>query len=112
MSGDEADHNHGNARYVVKTLEWRDRSVDPFMLTLDALHLSTRFNPDGSVGRGKLPHPRIHNTDRPSTPGNPVPGMPRNFYASPWFNLLPEFERRALRVKPSVDLSFSPAVAR
>ncbi|KAJ7150001.1 hypothetical protein C8R43DRAFT_1128067 [Mycena crocata] len=112
MSGDEADHRNGNARYVAKTLAWRASVVDPVMATLDALHLSTRFNPDGSAGRGKFPRARIRKTARPPTPGNPVPGLPQNFYAPAWLSSLPKFELRALKMKPAVDLSFSPAIVR
>ncbi|KAJ6482312.1 hypothetical protein C8R47DRAFT_1217968 [Mycena vitilis] len=112
MSGDEADHQHGNARYVAQTLEWRADIVSPFVSTLDDLHLSGRFNGDGSAGRGKFPHVRIRNTARPPTPGNPPPKLPRNFYDSAWVASLTDFERRALKMKPSVNLDFSPAVLR
>ncbi|KAJ7073340.1 hypothetical protein B0H15DRAFT_957250 [Mycena belliarum] len=112
MSGDEAEHRHGNPRYVVKSLEWRDPTVDLFMTTFDDLHLSTRFKPDRSAGRGKFPHARIRKTARPPVPGNPPSGLPSNFYAANWVASLPDIERRALQMGPSVDLSFSPEILR
>ena len=113
MSGDEADHRQGNPRYIKKKWAWRNESeVDPFVHTLSCLHLATRFNPDGSAGRGAFPHVRISGTAREPEPGKPQPRLPRNFYARSWLKSLQPAERDALEMQPSVPLTFSPYIAR
>ncbi|KAJ7243127.1 hypothetical protein B0H12DRAFT_1236554 [Mycena haematopus] len=109
MSGDERSHAHGNARYVVKTLDWRQ--TVPLFSTLDSLHLSTRFNAE-SAGPGKFPHPRIRNTARPPQSGKPVSGLPRNLYNPDWLAKQTALERRRLKIKPDIDMTISPDLLR
>lgn len=112
MSEDETEHVRGEPRYVVRTPAWRDPQISVWLQTFDALHLSTRFNPDNTAKRGKFPRLRIRNTNRGSIKGKPVPGLPSNFYRKQWLAKCDKFELRALDIQPPLDLSFSPYIMR
>lgn len=112
MSGDETDHRTGEVRYIVVKYEWRSSELDDWLKTFDFLHLSTRFTPEGRARRGKFPRPRIRNTARPARLGNPVSGLPENFYDSQWLAGLESYEREELDIQPPIDLSFTPYITR
>ena len=112
MSGDETDHHNGELRYVVKTLEWRSKEAKDFFMTLDWLHLSTRFGASGRATRGKFPHPRVHNSGRAPVKGKPVAGLPSNFYNKEWIRTLSPLELQELKRLPKVDLTFSKDIMR
>lgn len=112
MSGDESDHRRGERRYIVKTLEWRNPAISSWLLTFDALHLSTRFNTTNTSKRGNFPVHRIRNTNRPAVASEAVPGLPSNFYNKRWLETLDQFEHMALSMKPPINLSFSPYIQR
>jgi hypothetical protein len=111
MSGDETDHRQGNLNYVVRPPVWRNSEIEPFFMALDDLHLSTRFSSNGRAKRGKFPHPRIR-SGRPPIPGGGIPGLPVNFYDPRWLRTLTNFERKELKIKPSIDLELSPYLIR
>ena len=111
MSGDETDHRQNNLNYVVRPPVWRSSEIEPFFMALDDLHLSTRFSSNGRAKRGKFPHPRIR-SGRPPIPGGGVPGLPVNFYDPRWLRTLTGFERKELKIKPSIDLELSPYIIR
>ncbi|KAJ7798973.1 hypothetical protein B0H14DRAFT_2617463 [Mycena olivaceomarginata] len=44
ISEDEAEHAHGNPRYIIYEPAWRSSEFGMLMRTLDSLHLAGRFN--------------------------------------------------------------------
>lgn len=112
MSEDEKEETRGGPRYVVRDLIWRSDELGLIETTLDYLHLSTRFKPNGKPRRGKFPHLRTRNTARPSIPGHPPKHMPRNCYAPGYLDTLDPWELRSLDVQEPIDLSLSSALLR
>jgi hypothetical protein len=113
VSGDESDHANGQKILLITDLSWRskDPKVITFFRTFDHIHLSDRFNSTGRAGRGQFPHPRVPSR-RKERHSNPVPGLPENFYDADFLDDLDHFERKALKIQPAIDLTFTPEVQR
>ncbi|KAF4603288.1 hypothetical protein EYR38_003701 [Pleurotus pulmonarius] len=112
MSGDETELDKAHGRvHAVKHPSWRSTSVElnNWLRGLDALHMSTRFNPDGRPRRGAFPHRRIRGRSEES-PSNPAHGLPHNFYSSKFLQTLDKYELKQLKMKPEITLSFPPAI--
>ena len=112
ISGDKTDHHNGELRYLVKPLEWWSKEAKGFFMTLDWLHLSTRFGASSRATRGKFPHPRVRNSGRAPVKGKPVAGLPSNFYNKGWIRTLSPLELQELNRLPKVDLTFSKDIMR
>ena len=84
------------------------------MEVADLLHLSSRFNPDGTPTRGVWPIPRFPSgsTTRMGPVSKVPTGLPVNCYDSAWLNSLHPEERLALDIRPPVDLTISDRLRR
>jgi len=114
MSGDETDSewdgDHDAAPHFIFVLEWRNPEVVNFFRTMYGLYYSTRFKSDDKPGMGKFPHRRI--VSYRTTSGQPVSGLPRNFYNPGYLATLDPIELQRLNILPAIDLNFSPAILR
>ena len=114
MSGDETDHHSGKVRYVITSLPWRAKWIREWMAVFDQLHLATRFQESGRATAGAFPHLRVrsarHREDQICTQA--VPGLPRNFYDEDWLRDQTPRTIRELRIRPEIDLRFSPLLLR
>lgn len=111
MSGDETDHENGEARYAITQLPWRNPAIRSWFRTFDHLHLSTWFGTDDRALPGRFPHHRVESR-RIETCSNAVCGLPINMYNPDWLETLDPFEVRHLSIQPELNLSFSPEIQR
>ena len=117
MSDDETDSEFEPQRtrpkqYIIRRPEWRNWVVEPWLRTYDHLHLSTRFTSDGSPTPGCFPHTRVQVTDSATVAGKAPAGLPRNFYCSNWLKKLTGLEISRLKLRPEIELLFSPEILR
>lgn len=108
-SGDESYIHNGQVRNEITNLRWRNTAIKKWFHTLDALHMSTRFQVNGQPLPGAFPHYRV-NSGRIEDDAPPVVGLPRNFYDEDWLENLDEIELEKLDVQPPMDITFSPAI--
>jgi hypothetical protein len=113
MSDDETDSEwDGQADQVphfVKVTNWRNPGIINFFHVLDALYFSTRFKAN-KWSPGRFPHIRVPSVRLKNC--DAVPGLPVNFYRPQWLSQLGDIERRKLRTRPAIDLSFSRNILR
>lgn len=111
QSGDESDRGNGNGGlsvYHIVQDEWRAPEIRNWLEVFSLLHLSGKWNKVGRRKRGNFP--RFRRFSKKKTEGNPVVGLPVNFYDPVYLKGLTDFERRNLQPKPAVDISHSNEV--
>ncbi|KAG2132333.1 hypothetical protein DEU56DRAFT_739579 [Suillus clintonianus] len=111
MSGDESDTRDGLKRYVIFLDEWRNPEVATWIRVFDRVFMTTKFNQVNRPKRGNWPRIRVPTTQRNAIrSGNPVPGLPRNFYNEEWLSTLDVDELEALNVQQPISLVHSQEV--
>ena len=111
MSGDESDTRDGIKRYVIFQDEWRNPEVDPWIRVFDHMYLTTKFSEVKRPKRGNWPRIRVPTTQRNAKrTGNPVPGLPRNFYSEAWLSTLDADDLEELDIQQPVALVHSEEV--
>ncbi|KAF8267493.1 hypothetical protein EI94DRAFT_1454778, partial [Lactarius quietus] len=83
MSEDESDHGgNGGAlqgwRYKITKLQWRSPEATKWLRTMDLLYAGTKIHEDNTRGPGN--QFRQHFPSTKEQLGNPIKGLPRNFY--------------------------------
>jgi hypothetical protein len=115
MSGDESDHhtpNHrcGNDRQYLRVRPvWRAPAISSWLLIIDRVYISLRFQPDGRPTRGNWVRFRLP-SDLVNKSAIPVKGLPENFYDQKWLATLTERERKKLKVKKTISLAHAPEI--
>lgn len=112
-SEDEAFVRDGKMYYRKIRLPWRSTAPDvvEWFKTFDHLHMSTRFQANGKRQRGRLPRHRFPASTSGPPPVSGYPkGLPSNFYDQTWLETLDDFEKRQLKVKKAINLSFDDNV--
>ncbi|KAI0074531.1 hypothetical protein K474DRAFT_1665255 [Panus rudis PR-1116 ss-1] len=110
VSGDETDIVDGQERVVATRLPWRSAEYEDFLVILDKVYMSTRFN-GKAIKRGRLPDWRIRGSTRIEREFcEPVVGLPSNFYDGKWLSQLNDIEKEALNLKEPVPLTVTVAV--
>jgi len=113
MSDDETDSEWdgpvNRAPHFIKTLKWCNPDVINFFRVLDALYFSTRFK-GNKWSPGRFPHTRVPSVRLKGC--DAVPGLPVNFYRPQWLLQLSDIERRKLKTRPAIDLTFSRNILR
>lgn len=119
MSEDESDHESGprtgNRTYKIMSVPWRSqtRQFLAFLELLDLLHMSTKFKHDGTPNPGNWPRVRVRSATDSVGRGNPVAGLPVNFYDENWLSDLQKNDPDAfqqLGVEAAIDLAIDPRV--
>lgn len=97
-------------KFIVCCYFWRNPDAAPFFRVYDALHLSTRFNSNGTPKPGRLPEIRLR-CNR-CIEGVAPSGLPENLYNPVWLRELSPLQIKKLEMKPSVELKFSEEILR
>jgi hypothetical protein len=109
LSDDESDHdggtNLGRSRYAIVNEVWRSDELCKWLRTIDLLGFGEKWDGRQVARRGNSRRIRIHSNR--SKDGTAVAGLPQNFYDPGWLSSLKEYERKLLKVKPPLDLTFS-----
>ena len=109
LSDDESDHengtNLGRSRYAIVKEAWRSDELIKWLRTIDLLAFGEKWDGRNVARRGNSRRLRVHSTR--SRDGSPVRELPENCYDPGWLSSLKEFERKVLRVKPPLDMTFS-----
>jgi hypothetical protein len=109
LSDDESDHdsgtNFGRSRYSIVKEVWRSDELCKWLRMIDLLGFGEKWEGRPVAQRGNNRRFRIH-SDR-SKDGVAVAGLPENCYDPSWLSSLKACERKLLKVKPPLDMTFS-----
>ena len=110
MSEDESDHGGKRStlqgrRFKIIKPSWRSPEATKWLRGLDLFYAGTKFNEDhtpqpGNQFRQRYPS-ELENI------GNPIVGLPRNFYNERWLRSLSPQKRAQLFIQPEIDINFS-----
>lgn len=111
MSDDEEDYDRqGKEHLIALGMPWRSAEAEEWMVRLDHVHMSTRWNAKGTPKRGNLPRWRVRGSTRMEIHCEPPRGLPENFYDARWLNELMEVDREALEATERVELGLSDRI--
>jgi hypothetical protein len=102
-SGDERELDCQYVRYGKYSLLWRSSPLEEFLRSMDAVHMSTRFKPDGKPRAGNVPVYRVRSSRVDDFSDVPT-GLPENYYCPEYLMTLTDWERQKLDVQPSIPL--------
>ena len=110
MSEDESDHagTRGTLqgrRYKIVKPKWRSPEVTKWLRTLDLFYAGSRINEDGTSQPGNQ-FRQCYSSELENI-GNPIVGLPRNFYNEQWLRTLSPQRREKLLMQPEIDIKFS-----
>lgn len=110
MSEDESDHGGEcgalqGRRFKIAKIQWRSPEVTKWLRTMDLVYAGTKINEDQTLGPGNQFRQRYPSALEQV--GNPIVGLPRNFYDERWLRALSPYRREQLDVQPEIDINFS-----
>jgi len=126
MSEDESDHggedvsNQGQGedggdqipqsgpkkrRYKILKVQWRSMEVTKWLRTMDLIYSGTKINEDGTAAPGNE-FRKCYPSDKTQI-GQPIMGLPRNFYDAKWLQALSPSQLAVLNVQPKIDINFT-----
>jgi hypothetical protein len=109
LSDDESDHdggtNLGQTRYAIVKEVWRSDELCKWLRTMDLLAFGEKWDGRTVARQGNSRRLRVYSTR--CKDGKAVPGLPENCYNAVWLGSLKEYERKSLKVKPPLDMTFS-----
>ncbi len=109
LSDDESDHesgsNLGQSRYAIVKEEWRSDELIIWLRMIDLLACGEKWRVRLVAPVGNSRRLRVHSTR--SKPGNAVLGLPENCYNPNWLKSLNSLERKLLKIKPAIDMTFT-----
>ena len=126
MSEDESDHGSEEAsdrvqgedgdnhipqsrlkkrRYKILKVQWRSMEVTKWLRTMDLLYSGTKIYSDGTATPGN--EFRKHYPSNKMQIGNPIVGLPCNFYDAKWLQTLSPDELVVLNIQPEIDINFT-----
>jgi len=127
MSEDESDHGSDEAsdraqgedgddhipqqsrlkkrRYKILKVQWRSIEATKWLRTMDLLYSGTKIYSDGTATPGNEFRKRYPSNK--TQIGNPIVGLPRNFYDAKWLQTLSPDELAVLNIQPEIDINFT-----
>jgi len=126
MSEDESDHASENEsdraqgedgnnhtpqsgpkrrRYKVVKMQWRSMEVTKWLRTMDLVYVGTKFYEDNTAVPGNQFRQR-YPSDATQI-GQPIVGLPRNFYDAAWLQTLSPEQLAVLDIQPGFDINFT-----
>lgn len=112
LSEDESDHekgtNLGRGRYVIIQEEWRSEELIKWLRMIDLLACGEKWDGRNVARQGNGRRLRVVSTGvrSESKSGVAVSGLPENCYNPYWLKNLTGYERKHLKVKPAIDMTF------
>ena len=92
-------------RYRINSIHWRSPDVTKWLRTMDLVHIGTRFYDDGTPMPGNQARDRYPSGKLQI--GQPIIGLPQNFYNAEWLKTLGPDEIAELGVQPEIDINFT-----
>ena len=109
LSDDESDHENGNnvgrSRYIIVQEEWRSDELIIWLRTIDLLTCGEKWDGRNVARPGNNKRVRVMSTR--SKDGEAVHGLPENCYDPDWLEGLRSYERKHLKVRPAIDMTFT-----
>lgn len=111
LSDDESDHengtNLGRSRYVIVQEEWRSDELTKWLRMIDLLACGEKWDGRNVARRGNSRHLRVVSTPSRSKVGVAVSGLPENCYHPDWLKSLNRLEKKDLKTRPTIDMTFT-----
>ena len=109
LSDDESDHkdgtNVGQRRYAIVQEEWRSDELIKWLRMIDLFACGEKWDGRHVARPGNCK--RLHVVSTRSKDGKAVHELPENCYNSSWLETLNRYERKDLKVRPALDMTFT-----
>lgn len=102
MSSDESEQEGSGAPYYIKTRDWRNRDLIPYLQMIDRDR--KRTNAYGNKRAGNPPRERQRIAASSNSNRKAIPDLPLNFYDKTWYAGLSRRDRAMLKAKPVLQM--------
>ena len=102
MSSDESGQEGSGPPYYIKTRDWRNKDLIPYLQMID--RDKPRINAYGNNRPGNPPRERQRITAAPNSHRKAIPDLPLNFYDKTWYASLSHKDKALLKPKHALHM--------